>query len=83
MAEQQKPSKAKAAFDAFVAAVNDLSKWCIWGAKCVVAIGCAYVAARYFSLGWFSIESIRIPYPKVSAEPLQLLYLAGALYAIK
>ncbi|MEQ1718109.1 MAG: hypothetical protein ABL907_19380 [Hyphomicrobium sp.] len=61
----------------------DISYWCIWWAKLVICIGCAYVAARYFSLGWLSLEGIRIPYPRVSAEPLQLLYIAGCLYAIK
>ncbi len=61
----------------------DISHWATWWTKLVICIGCAYVAAKYFSLGWFSIESFRIPYPKVSAEPLQLLYLAGALWAIK
>lgn len=83
MAEAQKPSKAKIILDGFVAAADDVSKWCLWGAKVIVAIGCVYVAARYFSLGWLPVESIRIPYPKVTAEPLQLLYLAGCLYAIK
>ena len=83
MAEQQKPSKSKILIDSVVSVANDLSKWCLWGAKVVVAIGCAYAAARYFSLGWTSIESVKIPYPRVTAEPLQLLYLAGCLYAIK
>jgi|CXWL01.1.fsa_nt_gi hypothetical protein len=83
MADPNQKSKIKVITDAFVASANDVAKWCIWGAKVVVAIGCAYAAARYFNLGWTSIEGIRIPYPKVTAEPLQLLYLAGCLYAIK
>lgn len=60
-----------------------ITTWCIWFGKLVVAIGIAYAAARIFSLGWFSIESIRIPYPKVTAEPLALIYLAGAIYLVK
>ena len=36
-----------------------------------------------FSLGWLSLEGVRIPYPRVIAEPLQLLYLAAAVWALK
>lgn len=59
-----------------------VTTWCLWFGKLVVAIGIAYAAARIFSLGWFSIESIRIPYPRVTAEATQLIYLAGCLYLV-
>lgn len=59
-----------------------ITTWCIWFGKLVVAIGIAYAAARIFSLGWFSIESIRIPYPKVTAEAQQLVYLAGCIWLV-
>jgi hypothetical protein len=49
----------------------------------VLAIGLAYAASRMFSLGWISIDAVRIPIPRVTAEPLQLLYLAGAVWALK
>lgn len=59
-----------------------ITHWAIWFGKLVVAIGIAYAAARIFSLGWFSIESIRIPYPRVSAEAQQLVYLAGCIWLV-
>jgi len=60
-----------------------ISHWCVWWAKLVLAIGLAYAASRMFSLGWISIDAVRIPIPRVTAEPLQLLYLAGAVWALK
>lgn len=59
-----------------------ITHYCIWFGKLVVAIGIAYAAARIFSLGWFSIESIRIPYPKVTAEAQQIIYLAGCIWLV-
>lgn len=60
-----------------------VSHWCVWWAKLVIAIGLAYAASRMFSLGWMNIDAVRIPIPRVTAEPLQLLYLAGAIWALK
>jgi hypothetical protein len=62
---------------------STVQTWCIWWAKLVIAIGLAYAATKAFSLGWASIEGIRIPIPKVTAEPLQLLYMAAAVWALK
>ena len=59
-----------------------ITTWSIWFGKLVVAIGIAYAAARIFSLGWFSIESIRIPYPRVTVEASQLVYLAGCIWLL-
>ena len=60
-----------------------VSHWCVWWAKLVIAIGLAYAATRVFSLGWLSLEGVRIPYPRVTAEPLHLLYMAAAVWALK
>ena len=61
---------------------SQVTHWSLWFGKLVVAIGIAYAAARIFSLGWFRIESISIPYPKVTAEAQQLVYLAGCIWLI-
>lgn len=61
---------------------SQITHWSLWFGKLVVAIGIAYAAARIFSLGWFRIESIAIPYPKVTAEAQQLAWLAGCVYLI-
>jgi hypothetical protein len=36
-----------------------------------------------FAIGWINIDAVRIPIPRVTAEPLQLLYLAGAVWCLK
>ena len=59
-----------------------ITTWCIWWGKLVVAIGIAYAATRVFSLGWLAIEGVRIPIPRVTAEPSQLAYLAGCIWLV-
>lgn len=66
-----------------MSAAGTVTTWCVWWARLVIAIGLAYAATRMFSLGWLSLEGIRIPIPKVTAEPLTLLYMAGAIWAFK
>lgn len=56
--------------------------WCIWFGKFVVAIGIAYAASRVFSFGSFNVNGINIPVPKVTAEPQQLVYLAGCIWLL-
>ena len=68
--------------DALIKAAAFLTTWSLWFGKLVVALGIAYAAARIFSLGRFTIESIRIPYPKVTADAQQLIYLAGCIYLV-
>lgn len=77
-AKTQATAVAKAALDACAF----VSRWALWFGRLVVAIGIAYAAARIFSIGWLSIEGIRLPYPKVASEALNLLYLAGCIYLV-
>jgi hypothetical protein len=65
-----------------MAAASAITTWCLWWGKLVVAIGIAYAATRLFSLGWLSLEGFRIPIPRVTAEPIQLAYLAGCIWLI-
>ncbi|MEQ1670120.1 MAG: hypothetical protein ABL893_04595 [Hyphomicrobium sp.] len=73
---------ATSVWASFVTLCGKVSHWCIWFGKLIVALGIAYAAARMFSLGFFAIEGFRIPYPRVIAEPTQLIYLAGCVYLV-
>lgn len=82
MSANQATATASTIQAAFLKACAFVTKWSIWFGKLVVAIAIAYAAARIFSIGWLSIEGIRLPYPKVAADAQQLIYLAGCLYLI-
>ena len=71
---------ATAAIQGFRVFMDKVVLWCLLIGKWVVAIGLAYAASRMFAIGWINIDAVRIPIPRVTAEPLQLLYLAGAVW---
>lgn len=82
-AQPQYKDNLATAKDGILYVCAQITSWSLWWAKLVIAIGLAYAAARMFSLGWLSLEGIRIPVPRVTAEPLHLLYMAGAIWALK
>jgi len=74
---------AATAIQAFRAFMDKVVMWCVLITKWVICIGLAYAASRMFAIGWINIDAVRIPIPRVTAEPLQLLYLAGAVWCLK
>lgn len=68
--------------DALLKAAAFITTWCLWFGKLVVAMGIGYAAARVFSFGNFNVNGINLPIPRVSAEPIQLIYLAGCIWLI-
>jgi hypothetical protein len=78
-ATDEKVNKTKAFLLAVAAAITH---WCLFAGRLVVAIGIAYAAARMFSMGSFNLNGFNLPIPRVTAEPLQLAYLAGCIYLV-
>lgn len=56
--------------------------WAVLIGRLILGIAIIYAAAKMLSFGWISIESIRIPYPVVRAELLDVLKLAGTIWLI-
>lgn len=59
-----------------------VTTWCLWLAKLLLAIAAAYLATRLVGLGTINIGGTNIPFPVLRGTALEGIYVAEIVYGI-